>query len=128
MNKNLITLAGLAAFAIATPSYAADITIRITGSTAMRSNVHSILTTATPSGLGFTNTAWTTNSAAAAASASYHVYKKGTPGDEVTILTSWSGSVAGVQAVAQNLTGLKWLPANTADTSGTLATRQSVAR
>jgi hypothetical protein len=93
----------------------------------MRSNVHSILTTATPSGLGFTNTAWTTNSAAAAASASYHVYKKGTPGDEVTILTSWSGSVAGVQAVAQNLTGLKWLPANTADTSGTLATSTAVA-
>lgn len=129
MNKNLLTLAGLAAFAIATPSFAADVTIRLTGSTAMRSNVHSILTTGTGSGgLGFTNTAWTTNSASAAASASYHVYKKGTTGvDEVTILTSWSGSVAGIQAAAQNLTGLKFLPAATADVTGTLATSTAVA-
>jgi hypothetical protein len=43
------------------------------------------------------------------------------------VLTSWSGSVAGVQAAAQNLTGLKWLPEATADVTGTLAESTAIA-
>jgi len=112
MNKNLLTLAGLAAFAIATPTFA-DITIRITGSTAMRSNVHSYLTGAG----GFSTDAWTTNSASAAGSASYHIYSKGTSPNKTFIKTSWSGSVAGIQAAAQNLTTLKYLPDGTTGTA-----------
>jgi hypothetical protein len=109
MNKNLLTLAGLAAFAIATPSFAADITIRITGSTAMRSAVHTIVTTT----LGYSTAA---ASGTTASSAAYQIYSKGTSPNKTTIKTSWSGSVAGIQAVAQNLTTLKYLPDGTTGT------------
>lgn len=124
MKNKFALLAGLAAVAFSTPASAADLVIRITGSTAMRSQVHSTLT----GSLGYTNDAWTTNSASAASSASFHVYSKvtNTPnsGDKTIIKTSWSGSVAGVQAVAQNLTTLRWLPDGTTGTA--LATSTAV--
>jgi len=110
MKLNTLLLAGFAA-AIATPSFA-DLTIRITGSTAMRSNVNTILTTGTGSGgLGYTNIAFQENSAgnATVSNSSFHIYEKGTSPNKTTILTSWSGSVAGVQAAAQGITGIKWL-------------------
>jgi hypothetical protein len=112
MKNKIALLAGLAAVAFSTPAFA-DVTIRITGSTAMRSQVHSTLTT----GLGFNTDAWTANSASSASSASFHIYSKGTSPDKTTIKTSWSGSVAGIQAVAQNLTTLKWLPDGTTGTA-----------
>jgi len=115
MNKNLLTLAGLAAFAIATPSFAADLTIRIAGSTAMRSNVNSALTT-----LGYTVVA---QSNASATSASYHIYSKGTSPDKITVKTSYGGSVGGVKAVATGQTDLPYLPG---DTTGTVASSVAV--
>ena len=127
MKTKFALLAGLAAVALSTPAFADDIIIRITGSTAMRSQINATLTTATPTGLGYTLAAWTTNSAGAATGAKYHVYTKGTTPNKITILTSWSGSVAGIQAAAQNLTGLKWLPEATADITGTLGESTAVA-
>jgi hypothetical protein len=114
MKNKIALLAGLAAVAFSTPAFA-DVTIRITGSTAMRSQVNTTLT-----GLGY-NVDAATN--ASAGSAQYHIYSKGTSPDKTTIKTSWSGSVAGIQAVAQNLITLKWLPDNT---TGTVATSVAV--
>jgi len=118
MKNKIALLAGLAAVAFSTPAFA-DVTIRITGSTAMRSAVHSVL-----GGLNYNTDAWTTSSANDAPSASYQIYSLGTSPNKTTIKTSWSGSVAGIQAVAQGLTSLKWLPDNTTGTS--LATSTAV--
>ncbi len=112
MKNKIALLAGLAVAAFSNPAFA-DITIRITGSTAMRSQVHSTLTT----GLGYAVDAWTSNSAATASSASYQIYSLGTNGNKTTIKTSWNGSVAGVQAIAQSKTNLSWLPDGTTGTS-----------
>jgi hypothetical protein len=115
MKNKIALLAGLAAVAFSTPASAADITIRITGSTAMRSQIHTTLT-----GLSYNVDA---ASSGTASGAKYHIYSKGTTPNKTTIKTSWSGSVAGIQAVAQNLTTLKWLP-NTA--SGTVTEGDAV--
>jgi len=107
MKNKFALLAGLAAVAFSTPASAADLVIRIAGSTAMRSQVNTTLTT----GLGYTLVAATN---AAPGSANFHVYSKvtNTPntGDKTIIKTSYGGSVGGVQAVAQGLTTLSWLP------------------
>ena len=108
MKNKFALLAGLAAVAFSTPAFA-DITVRITGSTAMRSPIHTFLTTT----LGYTNEASTN---ATAANGQFQIYTLGTTPNKTTIKTSWSGSVAGIQAAAQNLTTLKWLPDGTTGT------------
>jgi hypothetical protein len=120
MKTNVKLLAGFAALAMVTPSFAVDVEIRLTGSTAMRSQVHAVLTNATdatPAGLGYSTVA-ATSASSGVSGASYHIYELGTSPNKTTIKTSWSGSVAGIQAVAQNRTDLKWLP-NSAIGNGT---------
>lgn len=99
-------LAGLAALAISSPA-SADVAIRITGSTAFRSNTHTALTTGTPTGLGFTQTAFTGTSGSGA---KYSIYEKGTSPNKIIIKANWTGSVGGILTVAQQRTDVKWLP------------------
>jgi hypothetical protein len=103
MKNKIALLAGLAVAAFSNSAFA-DITIRITGSTAMRSQVDSALIT-----LGYSRDAYIGSSDSGS---SRQIYRKGTTGNVTTIKTSWSGSVAGVQAIAQNLTTLTFLPDN----------------
>lgn len=112
MKNKIALLAGLAVAAFSNPSFA-DETIRITGSTAFRSQIHTFLTTT----LGYNTDAWTTNSGGTASGAGFHIYSLGTTPNKTTIKTSWSGSVAGVQAIAQNLTSVKYLPDGTTGTA-----------
>ena len=106
-------LVGLAAVAISSHA-SADVVIRLTGSTAYRSNTHTALTTATPTGLGFAQTAFTGTTAsggsAAASGAKYAIYEKGATPNKITIKTNWTGSVGGIQAVAEQRPDVKWLP------------------
>ena len=105
-------LAGLAALAISSPA-SADVSIRLTGSTAFRSNTHTALTTATPTGLGFDQKAYsgiTATGTASASGAKYAIYEKGTSPNKITIKTSWTGSVGAIQAVAEQRPDVKWLP------------------
>ena len=102
MKNKIALLAGLAVAAFSSPTFA-DVTIRITGSTAMRSQVDSTLTTT----LGYTRDAFIGSSGSGS---SRQLYSLGTSPNKTIIKTSWSGSVAGVQAIAQNLTTLTFLP------------------
>ena len=102
MKNKIALLAGLAVAAFSNPAFA-DITIRITGSTAMRSQVDAVLTTT----LGYSRDAFI---GASGSGSSRQIYSIGTTPSKTTIKTSWSGSVAGVQAIAQNLTNLTFLP------------------
>ena len=107
MKTNVKLLAGFAALAMVTPSFAANYRIGLTGSSAFRSNTHTALISAP---LSFTVSA---NTGSSASSAKYVVYTKAdypTSGDTTVIKTNWTGSVAGIQAVAQQRTDIKWLP------------------
>jgi hypothetical protein len=110
MNRfsNLFAAAAIAATS-ASSAYA-DVTVRLTGSTAFRSNTHSALTAASPTGLGFTQVAFTGSSGSGA---KFAIYEQGSSPTKTVIKTSWTGSVAGVQAVVQQRTDLRWLPDGT---------------
>jgi hypothetical protein len=98
-----------------TPAFADD-SVRLTGSTAFRALTHTALTAATPTGLGFTQVAFTGTSASGA---KYAIYERGISPNKTTLKTSWTGSAGGVQAVVQQRTDLKWLP--DVGTSGVVA-------
>jgi hypothetical protein len=131
MNTRNTLLAGLAAVAVTTSASAADIVIRLTGSTAFRALTHTSLVAATPTGLGFTQTAYTGITATGTASASgakYAIYEKGTSPNKITLKTSWTGSVGGIQAVAEQRTDVKWLPdVGTSSVVGGSANNESLA-
>lgn len=107
MKTSNILLAGLAAVAFITPASAANLVIRVTGSSAFRGLVDTKLTAASPTGLGYTRQA-------GASSSSFQVYTlvTNTPnsGDKTIIKTSWSGSVAGIKTVTSSDTTVKFLP------------------
>ena len=102
--KNNIAI--LAALAIASPAFA-DTTIRMTGSTAFRAQTHTALVTASPAGMGFTQIAFTGSSASGA---KYSIYEKGTSPNKTILKTSWTGSVGGIQTVANARTDVLYLP------------------
>ena len=96
MKNKFALLAGLAAVALSNPVNAE--TIRMTGSTAFRAQTHAAILAD-----GWTQTAFTGSSASGA---KFAIYSKGSD----LIKTSWTGSVAGIQTVAQQRTDVKWLP------------------
>ena len=111
MKNYSILLAGLAAAAFTTQALA-DVTIRITGSTAMRDQIHNVLvasTGATPAGLGFTADAWIGNSTSTAQKSTYAIYSNGTTPNKVTVKTSWGGSTGGIKTVAEQRTDVNYL-------------------
>jgi hypothetical protein len=95
MKNKIALLAGLAAVAFSNPVNAE--TIRLTGSTAFRAQTHAAILAD-----GWTQAAFTGTSASGA---KYAIYTKGSD----VIKTSWTGSVAGIQTVAQQRTDVKWL-------------------
>lgn len=102
MKKSILLVAGLAAAAFTTQSSAADLVIRLTGSSAFRSLADTKIV-----GLGFTRVAGLSNG-------TWVNYQKvtNTPnsGDKTILKTNWSGSVAGIKTVATSDTTVPFLP------------------
>lgn len=118
MNSRNILLACLTAAALTTTAPAADLVIRLTGSSAFRGLVDTKLTAASPAGLGFTRQA-------GASGSSFQVYTQTTnspnPGDKTIVKTSWSGSVGGIKTVASADTTVPFLPNTSTIASPVLA-------
>ena len=116
MKPSLILAAGLAALCITTSVQAADVTIRITGSTAFRSATNTAIRNILSSG----NPQMAFDSGASSfTGASYNTFIGTLPGvtGTVTVKTSWSGAVAGIRDVAQaNL--IKFLPDGVTTSTG----------
>ena len=116
MKKQCVStmIAGLAALAIAGSASAQTITIRITGSTAYRGQTHNAIGHILNAGYVF---GYSGSSIGKAGQAEF----QGTTivgNIPVDIKTSWSGSVGGVQTLANNLTVSTWLNAGGSLTAG----------
>ncbi len=126
MKKSITLLAGLAVAAMSTQSFA-DTTIRITGSTAFRGQVHAALISS-GGGFGPTAVAWSNDTPGNASKASYANYSKGTSPNKITVKTSWSGAVGGLIAIKDQRTDQKFLPdATTGEVAKSVAVVENVA-
>jgi hypothetical protein len=96
MKTPTILLAGIAALAL-TNIAQADTTIVLTGSTAYRGPTHLAIQSILPAGFTFAYTG------ANFTGASQAIFTSGVSPNKLTIKTSWSGAVAGIQTVAQGL-------------------------
>ena len=117
MKKQCVStmIAGLAALAIAGSASAQTITIRITGSTAYRGQTHNAIGHILNTGYVF-GYAGTSLGKAGQAEFQGTTIVGNIP---VDIKTSWSGSVGGVQTLANNLTVSTWLASTNLTTGGT---------
>ena len=108
-------MAGLAVLAIAGSASAQTITIRITGSTAYRGQTHNAIGHILNAGYVFGYSGSSGLSKAGQAEFQGTTVVGNIP---VDIKTSWSGSVGGVQTLAQNLTVATWLAATNLTVGG----------
>ena len=117
MKKQCVStmIAGLAALAIAGSASAQTITIRITGSTAYRGQTHNAIGHILNAGYVF---GYAGTSLGKAGQAEFQGTTK-VGNIPVDIKTAWSGSVGGVQTVANNLTVSTWLAATNLTSGGT---------
>jgi hypothetical protein len=117
MKISYLLAASLAAFALS-PLAEADVTIRITGSTAFRAATNTAIKNIMSS--GSPQMAYDSG-ASSFSGANYNTFVGTVPGvtGTVTVKTSWSGAVAGIRDVAQG-NAIKYLPDGVAtSTAGT---------
>ena len=86
--------------------------VRLTGSTAYRSNVHSAITHVLDAGFTFAYSGSTLGGS------SYAIFHGTVGGNAVTIKTSWSGSEGGIQTVSASFPVLYYLDSVTGTTGG----------
>ena len=106
-------LVGVATVSLSSVAHA-QTELRLTGSTAFRSATHTAITKILAPGYRAAHTGGTLSGAGQA------IFRGTVGAEEVIIRTYWSGSVLGVQTVAQNL-DVNFLPASALPASGTTA-------
>lgn len=116
MKAKNILMASALAISSASLALAADIEIRITGATAFRASADSAIQNI----LGSPTVSWVGTSTSA--SANQAIYRGTLGSDTVTIKTTWSGSAAGVGALAlQTQPVLDWLDDEALGTPGQIS-------
>lgn len=107
MNKSFLKTIAMGAL-LATPAFAADVVVNLTGSTAFRSSTHSaILANLTAPTYAYTDGTNGLNKS------KYTIFKGTVGADNVTVRCYWSGSVTGVVDVGAQVSLNKWLPPTT---------------